>query len=65
MANILKNNPLPSYKKLTGKSSTGEGKYFDTKEEKIVFYPRFGSFEVTVNGVLIFSKIACSLWPNI
>lgn len=28
-------------------------------------FPRHGSFEIKVNGYLIFSKLQSNLWPNI
>lgn len=61
---INKNSVPPHFRRLAGKSSTGENKYFDEKREEFVHYPRFGSFEVYVDGVLIFSKLKSNLWPK-
>ena len=62
---IAKKNETPnSYRKQAGKSNVGENKYFDENKEEFVHFPRFGAFEVSVEGILIFSKLKANLWPK-
>lgn len=41
-----------------------DNKYYDIQKDQEVYFPRLGSFEVFVDGVLVFSKLKSSLWPN-
>ncbi len=62
---IINRNPVPThYRKLPNKSSVGENKYFDEKKEEFILYPRFGAFEVFVDGILVFSKLKSNVWPK-
>ena len=61
---ITRNSVPDSYRKIHGKSSTGENKYYDETKEEFVYYPRFGSFEVYADKMLIFSKLKSNLWPK-
>ena len=62
---MISKNSLPnSYKKVFGKSSTGENKYYDESKEEFVYFPRFGTFEVYADKMLIFSKLKSNLWPK-
>lgn len=42
-----------------------ENKYFDQSSNKYVIYPSIGSFEVTLDGEIIFSKKQTNSWPVI
>lgn len=65
--NISKNQPPEHLIKYSNLSTTGLGlqRYFDEQKQEIVVFPRHGSFEIKVNGFLIFSKLQSNLWPNI
>lgn len=39
-------------------------KYIDEKTAQTVIFPRLGAFEIEVDGILIYSKIQSSSWPN-
>lgn len=42
-----------------------ENKYIDANTNKYVVFPHIGSFEVTFQGKVIFSKKETHTWPNI
>lgn len=42
-----------------------ENKYIDENTDKYVVYPQIGSFEITLNGSLLFSKKETNGWPNL
>jgi selT/selW/selH-like putative selenoprotein len=54
-------DPPKHYQKMVNPKET---KYYDVRREEEVYFPRLGSFEVYVDGVLIFSKLKANLWPN-
>lgn len=64
-SDVVKNNVPSSYRKINDKVHGGENRYFDLRNNEIVLFPKFGAFEVYVNGILIFSKLKSSLWPNL
>ncbi len=39
-------------------------KYIDEKTAQTAIFPRLGAFEIQVDGILIYSKIQSSAWPN-
>lgn len=56
-------NVLPdNFQKLDAKGKTNS--YLNMETNTIINFPRVGAFEVTVYGVLIFSKLQCGLWPS-
>lgn len=63
-ASVNRNTVPVHYRRMGNKSSIGENKYFDEKKEEFVLYPKFGAFEVYVDGMLIFSKLKSNLWPK-
>lgn len=54
-------DPPKHYQKMVNPKET---KYYDVRREEEVYFPRLGSFEVYVDGVLIFSKLKANIWPN-
>ena len=39
-------------------------KYIDERTAQTAIFPRLGAFEIQVDGILIYSKILSSAWPN-
>lgn len=63
---IIKNKVPEHYRQKKSLSKMlGEHKYFDELQHEVVQFPRHGAFEISVNGMLIFSKLKSNLWPCI
>ena len=41
-----------------------DNKYYDSATKKCIYFPELGAFEVSYNGVLIFSKHESQSWPE-
>lgn len=42
-----------------------ENKYIDSQTNKYVVYPQIGSFQVTFNRTMLYSKKNTNAWPNL